>query len=174
MVPVASGTERPPPSDPELKTGEIHDGENASAVHAGGPAADEPRPEPDRLRLLIVDDYRDAAESLGRLLGAWGHDVRVCRNGPEALEAVSSYRPDAALVDIVLPGMDGFALAQRLRAQPELLRMTLIAVTGLGDKESRRSAQDAGFAHHLLKPIAYTELQEILGTVRKNRNPSTR
>ena len=74
----------------------------------------------------------------------------------------------------MLPGMDGYQLAQRLQARPESIEMTLIAVTGLGDKASRRSAKEAGFIHHLLKPMVYDELREILAAVAAKKKLSRR
>jgi len=117
------------------------------------------------LRLLVVDDYAAAADSLGLLLSLWGSDVHICRNAEEALEAALRYRPDAALVDIMLPGMDGYQLARRLREHEELKDMVLIAVTGLGGQKHSRLAQEAGFKRHLLKPLVHGEIQEILAAL---------
>jgi CheY-like chemotaxis protein len=102
----------------------------------------------------------------------WGHEVYACRTGREALEIAATYRPDAALVDIVLPGMDGFELAYRLRKHPDLLGMTLIAVTVLGDRPSRQLSREAGLAYHLLKPVAPGELRETLAAVAETKHLS--
>ena len=115
-----------------------------------------------RLRVLVVDDHAPAAQSLAMLLNLWGFDVCVCRNGVEALAAALPFRPDAVLLDIMLPGMDGYELARRLREHDELQPLTLIAVTGLGDNAHVRRAHEAGFVRHLLKPLIHDELQEIL------------
>jgi CheY-like chemotaxis protein len=117
---------------------------------------------PTSLRLLVVDDNADAAETLGLLLGLWGHEVRVTRTGPEALEAAPVFRPDVALVDIGLPGMDGYTLAGRLRQNPCLAEMVLIAITGLADQAHRRRSEEMGFFLHLIKPVDPEELQTIL------------
>lgn len=146
----------------------IADGESTSTEQSSDlrrtPVAVAPG-QPDPLRLLVVDDYPDAADSLARLLRAWGHHVQACLTGQEALEAAATYQPDAALVDIMLPGMDGYELARQLRGHPKLVGVTLIAMTGLGDQAYRRLSQEAGFALHLLKPVGYGELQEILAAV---------
>jgi CheY-like chemotaxis protein len=117
------------------------------------------------LRLLVVEDNRDTADSLGILLGYWGTDVRVCRSGVEALAAALAYRPDAALIDVVMPGLSGYQLARDLRKHQGLEHVLLIAMTGLGDPDNRRLAQEAGFAHHLLKPCVHQQLREILTTL---------
>jgi two-component system CheB/CheR fusion protein len=114
------------------------------------------------LRLLVVDDNSDAADTLGLLLGLWGHEVRVARNGPEALEAAPAFCPDVALVDIGLPGMDGYTLAGHLRQHPVLAEVVLIAVTGLADQAHRRRSKEEGFYLHLVKPVEPEELQTIL------------
>jgi len=120
---------------------------------------------PNQLRLLIVDGYADAADSLALLLTLWGHEVHVCRTGPQALETALTCRPDAALVDLVLSGMDGCQLARRWREVEGLQGTVLIALTGLGDRESRRLSLEAGFGLHLLKPLDPDELQGVLATL---------
>ena len=114
------------------------------------------------LHVLLVDDNVDAAESLGMLLRLWGHEVAVAHDGPTALRAVEAQRPEVALLDIGLPGMDGYELARRLRSQPSLGRIVLVALTGWGHEEDRRRSQEAGFAHHLTKPVDLSALQELL------------
>jgi CheY-like chemotaxis protein len=117
---------------------------------------------PDPLRVLIVEDYVDAADSLALLLRLWGHEVHVCRTGSEALEAALATPPDAALIDLMMPGMDGCQLARRLREHPQLRGTVLIAVTGMTDQDHRRLSQEVGFARYLLKPLDPDELQGIL------------
>src|SRR6202035_1696475 len=106
------------------------------------------------VRVLIVDDNVDAAESLAMLLRLWGHEVAVAHDGPGALRAAETQPPEVALLDIGLPGMDGYELARRLRPQPGLERTVLVALTGWGQEEDRRRSQEAGFDHHLVKPVA--------------------
>ncbi len=114
------------------------------------------------VHVLLVDDNVDAAESLGMLLRLWGHEVAVAHDGPTALRAVEAQRPEVALLDISLPGMDGYELARRLRSQPGLGRVVLVALTGWGQEEDRRRSQETGFAHHLTKPVDLSALQELL------------
>jgi CheY-like chemotaxis protein len=104
----------------------------------------------------------DAAESLAMLLRLWGHEVVVAHNGPEALRAAGAQRPEVALLDISLPGMDGYELARRLRGQLGLGQAVLVALTGWGQEEDRRRSKEAGFGHHLVKPVDLSELQDLL------------
>ncbi len=122
------------------------------------------------LRLLVVDDYADMVDSLALLLRAWGHHVLTCRSGQEALQAAAAFQPDAALVDIMMPGMNGCEVARQLRTRPELQEMTLVALTGLGDHAHRELSQEAGFALHLLKPVECDKLREILAAIFEKRN----
>ena len=116
-------------------------------------------------RFLVVDDNRDAAESLKTLLKLLGADVHVVYSGPEALEAVAVYKPEIVLLDIGMPGMDGHEVARRLRQQPQFQDLTLIAVTGWGQEEDRYRSQSAGFDHHLVKPVDLSVLQDLLGSL---------
>ncbi|QEL17793.1 PAS domain S-box protein [Limnoglobus roseus] len=103
-------------------------------------------------RLLVVDDNRDAADSLAMLLELQGHEVRVAHSGPAALEMTKGYAPDVVFLDIGMPGMDGYEVARRLRQQPGLESVVLAALTGWGQQEDRRRTAEAGFTHHLVKP----------------------
>jgi signal transduction histidine kinase/DNA-binding response OmpR family regulator len=114
------------------------------------------------LRILVVDDNRPAAESLAMVLGLWGHQVEVAHDGPAALQAFRDHPQEVVLLDIGLPGMDGYAVARRLREQAGANKMVLIAVTGYGQEEDRRQAQLAGFDLHLVKPVDPTALRELL------------
>lgn len=127
---------------------------------AAGPRAVAPPSAP--RRILVVDDNRDAAESLTMLLQLDGHDVRTVSDGRTALAAAASFAPEIALLDIGLPGMDGYEVAAGLRAQPGGDRMVLVAVTGYGRAEDRQRAREARFDHYLLKPIDFGALAEIL------------
>ncbi len=119
------------------------------------------------LRLLIVDDNHDAAESLAMLLQLQGHDVRVANDGPSALRTAIEYVPNVAFLDIGMPGMDGCEVARLLRRQPRLNGIVLAALTGWGQKEDRRRTADAGFDHHLVKPIELDVLDRLLADVRR-------
>ncbi len=112
-------------------------------------------------RVLVVDDNRDAAESLGLLLKLLGAEVRVVNDGPSALEILPSYRATVVLLDIGMPGMDGYEVARRIREQPESRDLMLIALTGWGQEEDRRRTSQAGFDHHLIKPADMTALKSL-------------
>ena len=112
-------------------------------------------------RILVVDDSVDSAETLGELLKIWGHDVRLAHDGPGAVTAAREYKPEVVLLDIGLPGMDGFAVAAELRKQNLGGRM-LVALTGYGEQQDKDRAQKAGFDHHLTKPIDPDTLQKLL------------
>jgi PAS domain S-box-containing protein len=124
-------------------------------------------PEPTRIagqRILVVDDNIDAAESLGALLRCLGAEVTTAHDGPSALEALRTQEPAAALLDIGMPGMDGYELARRVRAVPHGANLTLIALTGWGNDEDRRRSREAGIDHHLVKPVDLHVLEELLAT----------
>jgi CheY-like chemotaxis protein len=123
--------------------------------------------------VLIVEDYPDAADSLAILLRLWGHDVHIARTGPLALEAAPKFRPDLALIDLMLPGMDGYRVARSMRDHEELRDTMLIAVTGFADKSHRELGQDAGFTRYLIKPLDLDELQGILTTLAAEKTCAT-
>jgi signal transduction histidine kinase/DNA-binding response OmpR family regulator len=116
-------------------------------------------------RILVVDDNRDAGDSLGLLLEVLGAEVRVARDGEEALEACSAYDPAVVLLDIGMPGMDGYEVARRIRARSPGPRPTIIALTGWGQEDDRREAREAGFDHHLVKPAELGVLKELLKSI---------
>ncbi len=113
-------------------------------------------------RILVVDDNRASADSLAMLLKLAGHDSHIAYDGIQALALADSLRPDAILLDIGLPGMNGYEVARRIRALPWGARITLIALTGWGQKDDQQRAQDAGFDHHVIKPIKHAELKALL------------
>jgi YD repeat-containing protein len=115
-----------------------------------------------RLRVLITDDNRDAADTLSDLLLNDGHDTRVAYDGAGALAVAAEFRPDVVLLDIGMPGMDGYETARAMRRLPGLEHVTLAALTGWGAAEDRARSRAAGFDHHLLKPIVLAELQALL------------
>ncbi len=116
-------------------------------------------------RILVVDDNRDAAESLGMLLRLLGAEVQIAYNGPEALAALDGFRPDVVLLDIGMPGMDGYEVARQIRERPELHGVMLIALTGWGQEEARRRSRMAGFDYHLIKPADVSALETLLMTL---------
>jgi PAS domain S-box-containing protein len=113
-------------------------------------------------RILIVDDNRDAADSLGMVLQFLGVDVRVASDGPQALEVLQSYDPAVVLLDIGMPGMDGYEVARAIRARFPACRAAIVAVTGWGQDDDRRRAREAGFDHYLIKPVEIGALQVLL------------
>lgn len=119
-------------------------------------------------RILIVDDNADAAESLAMLLGMAAHEVVVAFGGVQALEVLGSFRPEAALIDIGLPEIDGYELARRVRADEGLSGIKLIAVTGYGQAEDRQRALAAGFDHHLVKPVDVGALERALASTARD------
>ena len=127
--------------------------------------ADPPGTPPAR-RVLVVDDNPDQAQSLSLLLGILGHEVETAGDGPGALAAAERFLPDIGLIDIGLPGMDGFEVARRLRALPGLEGVVLVAQTGWGQDADRRRSEEAGFDHHVVKPLDLEHLQRILSAPR--------
>ena len=117
------------------------------------------------LRVLVVDDNVDAAQSLAMLLKISGHQVCMAHTGPTALEAALDYRPNVVLLDIGLPGMDGYEVAKRIRQQPVLQNVVLVAMTGYGQDTDRQRSQEVGFNAHLVKPFDFGKVQETLATV---------
>jgi PAS domain S-box-containing protein len=113
-------------------------------------------------RVLVVDDNVDAAESLGALLRCLGADVYTVHDGPAALETLRTKRPAAAVLDIGMPGMDGYEVARRVRAAPDGANIVLIALTGWGNEDDRRRSRDAGIDHHLVKPVDLRVLEDLL------------
>jgi two-component system CheB/CheR fusion protein len=128
---------------------------------------DEPEPaqETPGRRVLVVDDNVDAARSLVILLSLWGHEVVAVHDGPEALEAAFEHPPEVVLLDIGLPQMDGYEVAYRLRHAPEMAhapRPLIIAMTGYGQEDDRRRSREAGFDHHMVKPLNLPRLAQMV------------
>jgi PAS domain S-box-containing protein len=136
----------------------------ASSVASRRPA--QRRPAGSR-RVLVVDDNRDAAESLETLLQLWGHQARSAQDGPEALARVADFEPEIILLDIGLPGMDGYEVARRIRALPAGRSALIVAVTGYGRNSDRLQSQQAGFDHHLVKPVQPEVLQELIASAKE-------
>jgi PAS domain S-box-containing protein len=138
-------------------------------AETGGPAPAPAAGEPARSgarRVLVVDDNRDAAESLALVLELMGDEVRTGHDGLEALELAEAFRPQVVLLDIGMPGLNGYEVAQRIRHAPWGKDVVLLALTGWGQEEDRRKSQAAGFDFHLVKPIDPTALEKVLAEVR--------
>lgn len=135
-----------------LATGQACTGENAE----GG------------MRVLVVDDNTDAAETLALLLNASGHSTRVVCDASQALESALDFRPDVAFLDLGMPYLSGFDLACQLRAQPVLDGVALIALSGWGSDDDRARSRDAGFDHHITKPVLPGAVQDMLARVTRD------
>ena len=119
-----------------------------------------------RMRIAVVDDNRDAADSMAELLGAMGAEIRVGYSAEEGLHLLEAFRPELAFLDIGMPGMDGYALATEVRRRTHLGPIRLVALTGWGQEGDRNRARDAGFDHHLTKPLGLEPLRRILAAHR--------
>jgi two-component system CheB/CheR fusion protein len=119
-----------------------------------------------RLRVLVVDDHLDCVISVGRLLDALGYHVCLAHDGLGALDRATEFRPEAALLDLSLPDLDGFGVAERLRAMPETRDTYLIAMTGWGTDDVRARVEAGGFDRHLVKPLTADVLTHVLDAVR--------
>ncbi len=116
------------------------------------------------LRIVVVDDNVDTVLSFSMLLKAKGHDVRTAFDGPTAVDVVLAHQPDVVLLDIGLPGLNGYEVASRLRREPSLAHSMLVALTGYGQESDRQKALQAGFHHRLVKPVDFRKLEEILAS----------
>jgi len=115
-------------------------------------------------RVLVVDDNEDAANTLAMILKMEGHEVETAYSGAQALERIEEFRPAVVLLDIGLPGLDGYEIAERVRAKPANRHIQLVAITGYGREADRLRTRDAGFAHHLVKPVDFADLRRVLAS----------
>jgi CheY-like chemotaxis protein len=113
-------------------------------------------------RVLIADDNRDGAETLAMLLESSGHEVYLAYNGTDAVQVAAMRRPQVAVLDIGMPGLDGYQVAQKIRSEVWGMHVTLIALTGWGQEDDKQRALRAGFDHHLTKPVDPSMLEELL------------
>lgn len=155
---------------PALASGELKGSYSALTIRTKGeksapqavPALQGPHGKPPMHRVLVVDDNADAALSLGELLRLNGHEVCVAFDGPEAVDAAREFRPRVVLLDIGLPGLNGYEVARQLRAQPAGSSLLLVAVTGYGQPQDRARSREAGIDFHLTKPAEFAVIQQIL------------
>ncbi|SDH54622.1 Signal transduction histidine kinase [Paraburkholderia steynii] len=160
----------------------------SAAVTSGDAAATNPAPvaanpvgdtqsAPDaKRRVMVVDDSVDGAESMSILLEMLGHDVRVMYDGAAAISTAGEFKPEVVLLDIGLPGIDGYQVARALRAEPATAGALLIALTGYGQESDRQRTRDAGFDHHLVKPASLDDIERVIaadGASGMPRNPGT-
>jgi CheY-like chemotaxis protein len=120
-------------------------------------------------RFLVVDDSRDAAQSLALLLESFGAEVHTATDGPTALDEVETYRPSVMLLDIGMPGMDGLEVARRVRQRSSTRDLTVIALSGWGQEQDRRRSREAGIDYHMVKPVDLDELGRLLTALAPSR-----
>jgi CheY-like chemotaxis protein len=118
------------------------------------------------MRVLVVDDEIDTAETLAEVLATLGHQARTVPDGEHAVAAAIDFAPDVVLLDLGLPGMDGYEVARRLRAEPRTQSVRIIAVTGYGQDVDRKNTERAGFDQHVVKPIKMATLEKLLASGR--------
>jgi CheY-like chemotaxis protein len=118
-----------------------------------------------RLRVLIAEDNRDSADSLKTLLEALGYETHIAYDGETAVHSAAALRPDAIIMDIGLPGVNGYEAARRIRAQDPGMRVSIIALTGWGQESDRLRSAQAGIEHHLIKPLDLAALKQILDSL---------
>ncbi len=127
---------------------------------------------PSEQKILIVDDNEDAAHLLSFVLTSDGYATRIAHDGPAALRIAEEFHPDIAVLDIGLPDMDGYELAGKLRDQPSLGKLRMIALTGYGQQDDVRRALDAGFAEHLVKPVDIVRFREAVIRLAEANSPA--
>lgn len=135
--------------------------EGAASETAPAALASSAVPAPGR-RILVVDDNVDGAETLAMLLSLSGYETRTAFDGPSALSAAAQFQPHVVFLDIGLPGMNGYEVARRLRANSGLEAARLVALTGRGTEEDQRKSREAGFDAHLTKPVEPAAVDEVL------------
>lgn len=137
------------------------------------PSGDETEPrQGSRCRVLIADDNRDSADSLSLLLELAGYETWAAHDGLEAIQAAMTHTPDVALLDIGMPKINGYEVARRIRQEPWGQRMLLVAITGWGQDDDKQQSREAGFDHHLTKPVNLADLKDLLEVSQDRQEPS--
>jgi CheY-like chemotaxis protein len=121
-------------------------------------------------RILVVDDNADSTETMEMLLKLSGHEVATAHDGESALEKTREFQPEIILLDVGLPGMHGYEVAQRLRSLPENKNLVIIALTGYGQEQDRERAMEAGFDYHFVKPVEFDTLESLLNKLEPRRS----
>ncbi len=121
------------------------------------------------LRILIVDDSQDSAMTLGWLVEMLGAEYRLAHSGDQALKTAAEYTPNLVLLDIGLPGMSGYDVCKKMRDMPALADTVFAAQTGWGEEQHRRASKEAGFDHHLVKPVSMDSLQDLLASIKARK-----
>lgn len=116
-------------------------------------------------RILVVDDNRDSAESMAVLLRLQGHETETAFHGDDVIDAVRSFRPALVLLDIGLPGIDGYEVARRLRADAANAGLRIAAMSGYGRDDDRARSREAGFDHHFIKPVDIGAVEAVIATL---------
>lgn len=147
---------------PLLEPAELGEAALKPAAHPGAEGLEGATPATRPRRVLVVEDNQDSANSLGELIELWGHETRVVNDGPAAIEAATAFHPEIVLLDIGLPGMNGYQVARIMRSRPALRGALLVALTGFGQEEDRACAEQAGFDRHFTKPVEIDALQTLL------------
>jgi CheY-like chemotaxis protein len=122
-------------------------------------------------RILVADDNIDAAESMGIMLRLMGNDVRIVRDGQQAVDEAAGFRPDLALLDIGMPRLNGYDVARFIRHQRWGKEIVLVALTGWGQEEDKRKAAEAGFDHHFTKPVSPVDIANLMTQLRAASAP---
>jgi CheY-like chemotaxis protein len=125
---------------------------------------------PKRFRILVVDDNHDSALSMAMMLSIMGHETRTAHDGESAVTTAESFLPDVVLLDIGLPKLNGYEVAQRIREKPWGVSMFLIAVTGWGQDEDRERSSEVGLNLHMVKPVEPSALEKLLAGLTSNRS----
>lgn len=123
-------------------------------------------------RMLVVDDNEACAKTMGWTLELMGHEVRLAKDGPDAIKIAKSFHPNLVLLDIGLSGVNGYDVCKHMHELPELKDTVFVAQTGWGQEEHRRHSKEAGFDHHLVKPVSMDDLKIILQRTSTNCRPS--
>ncbi len=143
--------------------------ETSSSIPQAPPIVETPVPNLRPLKILVVDDNVDSVLSFSMLLKEAGNDLKTAYDGPTAFKIAMEYIPDVILLDIGLPGLNGYEIAKLIRKQPSLKDVVLIALTGYGQESDRQASMEAGFNHHLIKPARLAQVRQILASVAEHR-----